>query len=139
MARGTLHASKPEGQRRRRNAPAHDSKTYTDGGAVYGEPLAGEWDPEVIAWWEDWRRMPHVRDFERTDWRRLRFLAFAVQKYLRNPGAALLSEIRLNEERLGATIVDRMRARIVIERDTEEDAPPDLRVVSARDRFADRL
>lgn len=141
MARGTLHASKPEGQRRRRNAPTHGERRYTDTGEVYGAPLAGDWSPEVRDWHEEWRRVPWARDFEATDWRRLRLVAFALEQYLRRPGAALLSEIRMNEERLGATFTDRMRARIVLERDEGEEPPALAPVtsISPRERLAQRL
>ncbi|MEV4281364.1 hypothetical protein [Actinoplanes xinjiangensis] len=79
---------KPDEQRRRRNAPAH------------GETI----------------RNRQAAVFEGTDWLRLATLAPIVEAYWRRPSAAELSEIRMNEERLGATVVDRMRI--------EDDAEP---------------
>lgn len=135
MARGTMHSQKPEGQRRRRNKPTHDTTVYTDEGKVYGpslEELTGRsWRAEVEAWFEDWRHMPQARDFERTDWRRLALIAPLVEKMIDNPGAAAMSEIRMNEERLGATVTDRMRARMKITRDDDEGDEPGLASVSA--------
>lgn len=143
MARGTMHASKPEGQRRRRNAPTHDSTVYTDDGAVHGPDLEdltrrSDWSPGVRAWYEDWRRMPQARDFMRTDWRRLAMIAPLVEKMESNPGAAAMSEIRMNEERLGATVTDRMRARMTITRDDDGDGSgPGLASVSPIDGESD--
>lgn len=127
MARGTMHAPKPDDQRRRRNAPTHGEHVVTDDGATRGPSLAeatgtGSWSPAVLSWWEDWRHAPQAVLFERTDWRRLALLASIVEAYVARPSAAALSEIRMNEERLGATVVDRMRARIRVEREAEEAA-----------------
>ena len=65
-------------------------------------------------------------------------LAPIVESYLRRPSAAALSEIRMNEERLSATVVDRMRARMRIE-DADDTAPaPALRLTDARMDLRDR-
>lgn len=137
MARGTMHAAKPEGQRRRRNKPTHDTKALQADGQIRGPELVGEWDPIVVEWHMTWRRSPQAALFEDTDWMRLQMLAPIVQAYNRRPGAAALSEIRMNEERLGATVVDRMRARMVIERE-DEDAPL-APVVDAREEIKRRM
>lgn len=141
MARGTMHAAKPDDQRRRRNKPAHDTNVYTDEGVAYGptlESLTGRsWRDEVEAWFEDWRHMPQARDFERMDWRRLALIAPLVEKMIDNPGAAAMSEIRMNEERLGATVTDRMRARMSIQRDSDEDDGPGLASVRPIDGESD--
>lgn len=103
-----------------------DAITVTRDGVLRGPDLADatlrpDWPAEVLAWWEDWRRSPQAALFEDTDWRRLALLAPMVAAYLRRPSAAALSEIRLNEERLGALYVDRLRAKIHVS--AEEDAP----------------
>jgi hypothetical protein len=120
-----MHAQKPDGQRRRRNKPTHDTTVYTDTGEAHGptlEELTGKtWSASVEAWFDDWRHMPQAIDFERTDWRRLAMIAPLVEKMETSPGAAAMSEIRMNEERLGATVTDRMRARMAISRDGDED------------------
>lgn len=135
MAKGTLHAPKAEG-RRRRNAPTHGENVVQDDGVLRGPALEGTWDAPVLDWYETWRRSPQAALFEETDWLRLRLLAPILQGYYRRPSAAALSEIRMNEERLGATVVDRMRARIRIER--EEDAPLAV-VTDARAAIAARM
>lgn len=47
--------------------------------------------------------------FTVTDWQRLAMLAELVEAFFSSPSAALMAEIRLNEERLGATPTDRLR------------------------------
>jgi hypothetical protein len=42
-------------------------------------------------------------------------LAPLVEQYHAEPKPALLSEIRLNEERMGATVADRQRLRMKLE------------------------
>jgi hypothetical protein len=82
--------------------------------------------------------MPQAALFEATDWGRLAMLAPIVEAYYRRPSAAALGEIRMSEERLGATIVDRLRARIRIDAD-EAEAAPVLSMVKARDDLRRRL
>lgn len=132
MARGTMHPKKENG--RNRNGTPHATKAYKRTGRIHGPEIEtatfrDSWGPEVRAWWETWRSAPQAVDFEATDWQRLALLAHFVEAVYnppagKAPSSAALSEIRMNEERLGATITDRMRARIVIEpRETpEEDA-----------------
>jgi hypothetical protein len=133
MARGTMHAPKPDGARTRRNAPTHGEQLVTDDGVRRGPDLVGSYGPETIAWYETWRTAPQAQLFEATDWSRLALLAPIVDGYFRRPSAAALSEVRMNEERLGATVVDRMRARIRVDRSEEESSSaPVLSIVSAR-------
>jgi len=138
MARGTTHAPKPEGQRRRRNAPAHAETVLTDDGEVRGPELTGAHHPETVEWYETWRRAPQAAAFLSTDWQRLRILAPIMDRYFTKPSAAALSEIRMNEERLGATFVDRQRARMRVEED-ESEAAPVVSLVSRRESIAERL
>lgn len=119
MARGTLHNAKPDDQRRRRNKPTHSDRTVSDDGLRRGPDLPSGYSLAVVSWFETWRMAPQAALFEATDWQRLLMLAPIVEAYHKRPGAAALGEIRMNEERLGATVVDRMRARIVIDRDSE--------------------
>ena len=123
MARGTMHAPKPDGERRRRNAPSHGESVLTPDDQLRGPELAGTYAAETKAWHETWRRSPQAQLFQDTDWSRLALLAPIVEAYFRRPTAAALSEIRMNEERLGATVVDRMRARIRIAEPELDDAP----------------
>jgi hypothetical protein len=147
MARGTLHSPKPEGQKRRRNSPTHGETMLVRDDEVRGPSLeeatgvaAESWLPQVVTWWETWRNAPQAQVFEATDWGRLAMLAPIVQAYWKRPSAAALSEIRMNEERLGATVVDRMRARLRIEEDDVEGEDAQVvRLVSSRDDVTARL
>lgn len=126
MARGTMHAKKENG--RNRNGTPHPSKAYARTGKVHGPTLAEAtlrdgWPPFVEKWWQIWREAPQAIDFEETDWLRLAVLAPVYEAHLLKPSAAALSEIRMNEERLGATVVDRMRARMTIAPREDADAP----------------
>lgn len=120
MARGTMHAPKPEGQRRRSNAPAHGERELTRDGLTRGPELAeltgvNTWSPPTIAWFQTWRESPQAQVFEATDWQRLGMLAYLVEDFFGGMAdAKLLAEIRQNEERLGATYTDRQRARMRI-------------------------
>ena len=143
MARGTMHAPKPDGQRRRRNAPTHDTTVLVRDGVVRGPEIAEAtgralWSEGTLSWWETWRRSAQAQVFEETDWSRLALLAPMVESYLRKPSAAAMSEIRMNEERLGATVVDRLRARMKIE-DDDAEAAPVLSIAASREDLAARL
>lgn len=113
----------------RRRVTARQTVVTRDG-RTRGPELAGEYGPETLAWYETWRHAPQAALFEATDWSRLAMLAAMVDAYHRRPSAAALSEIRLSEERLGATVVDRQRARIVVE---DADDAQDADVVSLAD------
>lgn len=147
MARGTMHATKDEASRRRRNAPTHAETVLTHDDVLRGPELddaadapAGEWHPMTVRWWNTWRASAQAQTFEDTDWMRLAILAPIMDGYVRRPSAAALSEIRMNEERLGATVVDRMRARMKIERrDGAAPVAPVVSIVQTRDDIAARL
>lgn len=130
MARGTMHAPKPNAARR--NAPSHGEQVVVDDGVVRGPELAGQYGPETLAWYGTWRSAPQAKLFLATDWSRLALLAPIVEAYFRRPSAAALSEIRMNEERLGATVVDRMRARIRVEDGDAAEVVPLRAVGDAR-------
>lgn len=96
------------------------------------------WHPETIIWWDTWRRSPQAQLFEATDWETLKRAAL-LHDYVwtsPKPSAAAISELRLIEERMGATYVDRQRARIRIEKEQDADVVQ-LRPVgpSLRDRL----
>lgn len=152
MARGTAHAPKPDGQRRRRNAPATGERVFERTGAVHGPDITDatfrvDWPEPVRAWWETWRRAPQAAAFEATDWQRLAFLAPLVESLANgacstNEQIKLLSEIRMNEERLGATFTDRQRARIrFTDADPSDDGAPGIAsvtsITAARNRWAE--
>lgn len=81
--------------------------------------------PATRKWYQTWTHAPQATLFTVTDWQRLQMLAPLVDAYFRAPRTQLMAEIRLNEERLGATVVDRKRLdwKIVDERKREQDRP----------------
>lgn len=90
----------------------------------------------VEKWWETWRRSPVTEAFLDTDWQRLAMLAPLVASYFARPHYTKLAEIRQNESLLGATHVDRLRARIKVERAEPARTPPG---VTALDEYRNRL
>lgn len=120
---GTGPAPKPDGSRRRRNAPTHGPERVVKADdVVRGPALLGEWSPAVKAWHETWRRSPVAVTFEETDWQRLQMLAGLAERAFGGSIAAM-TEVRMSESLLGATVTDRLKARIRVERDDDGDAP----------------
>lgn len=111
---------------RRRQA---DSVSVSQDGEIRGPELVGPFSEPTHDWYMDWRTAPQATLFTNTDWRRLLLLAPIVEAYFKKPSAAALSEIRLNEERLGATYVDRLRAKIRVE---AAGSVPEAEVVQLR-------
>lgn len=73
-----------------------------------------DWSAQVGAYWQTWRTSPQAQAFEDTDWQRLAMLVPLLELYVAIPDKGILAEIRLNEERLGATVADRQRLRMKI-------------------------
>lgn len=138
----------PKANRRRRNADTYaDVKTRVSASdsklrgptlkQAIGPAIDG-YDPEVVklveAWWSTWRRSPLGEAFLDTDWSRLAMLAPLVASYYARPHHMVLAEIRQNESLLGATHVDRLKARIKVER--EDPGPQQLPAgVAAMDAY----
>jgi hypothetical protein len=121
---------------RRRQA---DSVVLSPDGVLRGPevPLPDP-HPATLAWWEAWRRSPQAQLFEETDWEALKRAAL-LQDYVwksTKPSAAAISELRLIEERYGATYVDRQRAKIRIDHGAEDAEVVTLKVVGKEDVLA---
>lgn len=117
------HGPAPKEGRIRRNADPVDTITLSDSPTEVPR-LRGyaKYSAATRAWWDTWIASPQASAFAPTDWRRLMMLAPLVEKYHEDPKPALLSEIRLNEERLGATVADRQRLRMKLS-GPKEDKP----------------
>lgn len=110
----------PQAERsRERDSKRRQSEftTVTRDGVLRGPTIedatgSSAWEPFTRLWWKTWRSAPQAALFEDTDWSRLATLAFIFDGNVRRPSAAAMSEIRMNEERLGATYADRLRNRI---------------------------
>lgn len=109
----------PAERRRRTNADVYADvrTTLAEDGQLRGPDLGpGEWYDETREWYETWRRSPQAAAFLTTDWQRLKMLAELVQAYYTRPHQLVMAEIRQNESLLGATHVDRLKARMKVER-----------------------
>ena len=82
------------------------------------DPLGAAWSTAVRARYEVWRQLPQAQQFTASDWLRLADIALLWSRFEQlDPSETrlliqLLSEVRLQEERLGATVADRQRLRI---------------------------
>lgn len=122
---------------RRRQA---DVVTVSQDGEIRGPELVGPYSDATRDWYLDWQTSPQASLFTNTDWRRLLLMAPIVDAYHRKPNAAALSEIRLNEERLGATYVDRLRAKIRVEAEPHGEAEVvQLHAVTSREDVMARM
>ena len=77
-----------------------------------------EYSTATLRWWNTWCSSPQAAMFVATDWQRLIMLAPLIEEYFAKPSTKLMAEIRISESLLGATHVDRMRARVKVERAT---------------------
>lgn len=117
----------PKEQRRRRNADTYaDVKSVVvDDGELTGPALEGpDWSPRARAYWDMWRRSPQAKVFLATDWARLRLVLPLLEDYMKRPTAQKLSAIASSEAALGATVADRLRLRMRVQKadDAAEDA-----------------
>lgn len=124
----------PAENKRRRNADRYEGLqvSVSKDGKVTAPPLPDGFGPSVLTWYATWCSSPQAQTFEVTDWQRLHMLAPLVAHYFEAPDKALMAEIRLNESLLGATHVDRLRARIKVA-EVETVAEP-----KAQDEVAER-
>lgn len=140
----------PKPNRRRRNADTYaDIQTTVRAtasgmrGPTLSDATAGqsdEWEEPLLglvdAWWTTWRRSPLTVAWLDTDWQRLAMLAPLVASYYARPHYTKLAEIRQNESLLGATHVDRLKARIKVEESEPAKPQPG---VTALDDYRARL
>lgn len=97
--------------------------------------------PATVEWWLVWRRSPQASLFEDTDWETLKRAARLVDDVWKAPraSAAAISELRLIEERLGATVADRQRLRVSISRPDEGAKLAPVTDITSRASLTDRL
>jgi len=107
----------PAENKRRRNADLYEGLEVTVTAASSNAPKlpgASGYSRQTQAWYATWATAPQSQAFVVTDWQRLHMLAPLVDRYFLAPDKGLMAEIRLNEALLGATHVDRLRARIKV-------------------------
>jgi len=116
----------PAENKRRRNADLYEGLEVTVSeppSSVPKLPGAEGYSPQTRAWYATWATAPQAATFVVTDWQRLHMLAPLVDRYYLAPDKGVMAEIRLNETLLGATHVDRLRARIKIAGEVAEPEP----------------
>ena len=107
----------PQAVRRRRNADTYaDVNAYLDRDkrVKRGPTLGGSWCADTHRWYETWQYSPQAEVFLDTDWQRLQMLVPLVEDYFDRPHHLKLAEIRQSESLLGATHVDRLKARMKV-------------------------
>jgi hypothetical protein len=72
-------------------------------------PNARTFSAATRAWYRVWTRSPQSEHFTATEWQRLAMLAHLIDRFYSDPDPKLLTEIRMNEQLLGATPADRRR------------------------------
>lgn len=113
---------KPALLRQRKNR-ASTSARFVDQNPLQGVPelpkRKRKWRAEVVAWWHDLWTSPMVSEYIQSDTHGLFMLADMMDRYYREPTAALATEIRLQRQCFGLTPIDRRRLQWEIERGEE--------------------
>jgi hypothetical protein len=130
----------PKSNPRRTNE--HPSEKLEGTTRVDVPPLAnrGDYGPDTLRWWTTWVTSPQSEAFLPTDFERLQMLAPLVEQFWTTGDKNILSEIRLNEERLGATLRDRQSLRMTISpkepaKPSQASSGPSENVVRLRGAF----
>lgn len=97
------------------------------GVAVIAPPLIDreEYSPNTLAWWDMWACSKQAEVFMPSDWMRLQLMVPLIEQYWLDPKGSTLAEIRLNEERLGATVRDRQNLRMAFKDEGKEVSQPE--------------
>lgn len=125
MPRGPAPAENPQ----RRNHKGDRKDVAHDARAIDAPELpdAETYTSRTRTWYATWAASPQSSEFTSTEWMRLHMLAPLVEAFHTTEDAGLrlrlMAEIRLNEAKLGATLEDRVRLRMKIERPPGDDAP----------------
>jgi hypothetical protein len=133
-------APKPEGQRRRANAPTFEWNEFPDtpftGAPDLGRMAEGsEWPDFVQTWWATISTMPHCAMWEASDWSFARLTAPLVLACMTGSSSAA-SELRQRERVMGVTVDGRMYLRIrYVPAGASDDGPTVAdEVAAARER-----
>lgn len=118
---------KPDEQRQRTNPVPETTELALDASfKAPSLPGSSRFLAATRRWYRVWCGSVQAPQFIDTDWLRLHMLAQLVDAFYRtdNPAIAkqLLGEIRLNEQKLGATPEDRLRLRWQFRKAEQEEA-----------------
>lgn len=97
---------------------------------VRGPRLPADVDylPVTIAYYEKLRRSPQAQVWDDLDWLTITDVLLPLMDQFNTAprkAATLAAEIRQIQSNLGFTILDRQRARVQIDRDSQAGSPPD--------------
>lgn len=93
-------------------------------------------NPAVVRWWETWIASPQAEHFAATDWLFLVDTAYIAQAFY-DGDLKQAPELRLRVAKLGATMEDRARLRLVFAEADEKDAKRPASAAPARERYAE--
>ena len=110
---------KRSSQRRRRNRVTVD-KAATDS-EVRGPELRGRHSAVARRFYDALRRSGQAQFFEASDWAAAELAVAAIDAFMREPSAALLSAINTSMSNLLTTEADRRRLRLELVRPDEEE------------------
>lgn len=83
------------------------------------------WKPKARSWYNSLKLSGQSEWFEPSDWATAVAAADAYDTFLRTHNASILAQFVRLSERLGATLTDRARSRIVLEEPITEDEDED--------------
>lgn len=127
---------KPAGRRARTNSdPIPQTVLRFEQASAPPLPPELSEDPRVIRWWETWIASPQAEHFAATDWLFLVDTAYIAQAFY-DGDLKQAPELRLRVAKLGATMEDRARLRLVFAEADEKDAKRPA-VQASRSRYAD--
>lgn len=87
-------------------------------------PVYVNWHPQTRAWWETWRRSALAQTWTDTDWDFLLDTALMHHEMWDRQSWALAAEVRLRVSKLGATVEDRLRLKISVDKPVTEAKQP---------------
>lgn len=130
------HRQRARDERKR----ASDQTVVHPDNEVRGPELSPElaYGPLTIAFYETLRRAPQAQAYESTDWLIITDVLLPLHDAFTTgtrKSAATAAEIRQILASLGATVTDRLRAKITIDRATDADS--DAASLAAADKQAD--
>src|SRR5262249_50231342 len=107
---------KADGQRRRRNLPAHgwlevDAVPFA-GRPMPKRPGGGRWPSGLAAKWEAWSTMAHCAQWTESDWSYAADSLLVAARFYEREATAAAAELRIREAQMGCTWASRQSLRL---------------------------
>lgn len=134
------HRQRARDERRRQS----EQTVVTPDDAVRGPDLdsVSTFGPVTVAFYEKIRRSPQAQAYEDTDWLMITDVLLPLHDSFTTgtrKSAATASEIRQIMSSLGATVLDRQRARITIDREQDSSAADARATASKQSELQNRM